>query len=176
MSYCNKSIIECLREIGVDPIATSSTIRGDSYVAEKAIDYTTQEWFQNSYSSTQSEYWMIDFKRIVSLGSYSISTQADTCHWIRKWQALTSIDNINWKVIDTPPEAYPIGGNRIFKSPIRARYFKIESLNGDCGYQFAFRYIFFYGSISQKLPNLITCISKKKTRSIILIFILLNCS
>ena len=175
MQACNKNIIECLRESGINPTATSRTYDSDSENATKAIDYTTTNNFHSS-DKTQTELWMIDFHKDITLGSYAITTNADGCYWIRKWKALISTDNINWKVVDTPPEAYAKGENHTLNPSTKARYFKIESLNGNCGYRIAFKYIYFYGSISKLKSLICTCIHKRSINFNFVRIIVMLCS
>lgn len=147
MYVCSKNIIDCLRDRGINPIATAKTEYSNAHNAIKGIDYTTTNQYESKRDAQSSEWWMIDFKKVIFLGNYSISTPANGCYWIRKWRALASLDNITWLVIDAPPF-------------VNARYFKLETINGSCGYSFAFKYIYFYGLIPE-MKNIFTCNRKR---------------
>ena len=176
MQSCNKNIIECLRENNVNPAATSRTQYSSSLVPSKAIDYSTTTQFESKYESS-SQWWKVDFQQSVTLGSYQITVQGTNCYWIKKWDASVSNDDSSWDVVDIQEEKW--SGEKIFNlsKPVKARYFKIDSLDGECGYRIAIQYIRFYGSLSNpKSKNLCTCKPKKNINSNILRYVILMCS
>ena len=149
MAICNKNIIECLRDKGVSPDATSRQVYSNCK-ASNAIDYSTA----NYESGTSGEqWWKIDFKQTVSIGLYQIFTlfESEACDWIRKWKASIAIADGNWKVVDEPAEGTPQGNVYHLNKSYSARYFKIDNVSPNkCGYKMVFRYIKFFGALNPK--------------------------
>lgn len=161
MSTCNKSIIECLKLSGLSPTATSKT-QYRSLAAQNAIEYDSDSLF-NSGSDGGSQWWMVDFKKEVVIGGYSITVDAQKCDWIKKWKVSVSINNNElWTTVDTPPEGHPKSELRVLNKSYNARYLKIESLDNVCDYKMAFRYIYFYSPSIMKRQIHCTCNYKRK--------------
>ena len=176
MQSCNKNIIECLREANINPVATSRTQYSSTYSTPKAIDYTTTTWYESNDESS-SQWWKIDFQQPVTLDSYRITVAGTGCYWLKKWKASISNDDSSWEDIGTEEDSW--SGEKMINisKPVNARYFKIDSLNGKCGYRIAIRYIKFFGSLSnKKTKNLCTCKRKRGLNLDILRYILLLCS
>ena len=158
MSYmCNKSIIECLRDRKTYPIVDSSN-HYQNNLAINAINYSNNNYFDSSGKSA-SPWWSIDFGEVVTLKSYSIHVEVQGCNWIKKWKASFSLNIDHWSVFDSPPEGHPKGENHTIKKPVKARYFKIESLDGVCNNVMAFKYIYFYEPSLK--PRIFTCRCKR---------------
>ena len=160
MSACSKSIIECLKLSGISPTATSKTQYG-SFDPQYAIDYNSNSYF-NSNSDGGSQWWMVDFKKEVAIGGYSISVNAKSCDWIKKWKVSVSINKDLWTTVDTPPEGHPNGEYRELKKSCIAKYLKIESLDNVCGYVMAFKNIYFYPPSIKQMMVYCTCRNKRK--------------
>lgn len=170
MPICPQSIVECLRNSGIYPKATSKNTFSN-YVPQNAINYSLFDYY-HSGNNGLSQWWMVDFQKIIKLGSYSIYTDYDACDWIKKWRASVSVDNDKWTVVDTPPEKHPHGELHKLNKTVNARYFKLETLDNVCQYVMVFRYIYFYYPSANEY---ITCISKRKinfdiTKIILLIY------
>lgn len=86
------------------------------------------------------------------------------------------MDDVDYKVVDTPSEAYAAGENHTLSSPVKARFFRIDSLNGNCGYEIAFKKIYFFGSITTSKSRGCTCIHKRTINYNLLRFIVMFCS
>ena len=153
MPICDKNIIDCLRDRGVNPTAIESELGYQGSVASpasNAINYSTTANYESGTSAGQ--WWMIDFKQIVNIDTYQIFTYPGmeiNCDWIIKWKVLASLRNSKWRVIDEPAEGHPNGANYTLKQSVNARYLKIENVNpNSCLNKMVFRYINFYGALN----------------------------
>ena len=140
---CTKSIVECLRDKGRNPTAFASN-EFSSCKANYALDYESSEKFYTKTNSMQN--WTVDFTKTITITKYNIKSEK-WCNWINYWRASVSDDNITWKIVDLPPKELPGDKNYTIDKPKSGRYFRIEGLNGDCGYKFAFYYVKFFGSL-----------------------------
>ena len=160
MRKCNKSIVECLRDYKIEPYAEANSFI-EEYPPSNAINYSNSHNFHTGFPTSQV-WWMVDFKTQVSIKSYQFDA-GDYCDWIKYWQISVSDDNITWKVADSPSQQF--AENKIFelKYPAAGRYFRVTSLNGDCGYTMVFRKIRIYGSyfVFNKRPK---CTGLKRYR------------
>ena len=71
MSLCQTHIVECLRNDGIFPSASSKSFYNDIYLPSNAIVYDTANYF-NSATNSDNEWWIIDFKVNVLIENYSI--------------------------------------------------------------------------------------------------------
>ena len=173
-TYCNKNIIECLNIEGIYPNATSKSVY-NNYVAQNAINYKNNILF-NSGNDGKSQWWIVDFSRVIALSGYSISVGAERCNYIKKWKVLVSLNKRNWISVDSPPEGHPSGQIRVLNRSYNARYLKIESIDGVCNYAMAFTKIYFYGLTSKVSSVERTCFYRKKINYAISNIIFLFCS
>ena len=90
------SIVSCLQEQNLSPIAYSSHERPDEPASNSLID--TPDNF-HTVCEIKLQWWAIDFKKIVGVSSYSIASNSN-CHYIRQWHAYTSINNNTWTLVD----------------------------------------------------------------------------
>ena len=161
MSQCTSSIVECLRQKGVEPLATASSERSVNEVAATALVYNTNYYF-HTINDTDL-WWKVDFKQCVSINSYQVQTGA-FCYFIRRWRVLLSNNNKDWTIVHTQEEDnWPQGKIYTLDRTYVARYFKIEKLtDSTCGFKhIAIYYVKFFGSITDK-----KCWAISKKRSI----------
>ena len=175
MSECGTNIVDCLRNKKIEPIAYSSSVRKlkDDY-PQNALNYTVQEPYFHS-GDELGPWWMIDFKRIVTIHTYLLNT-FNYCGHIRKWNVSISNNNRTWKVIDSPPEdGFPINRNYTLNRIYSTRFFKITKNETTACLQksFAFCYIMFFGSIN-KVPFFDICtVCRKGTINHSIFFVIL---
>ena len=143
-------IVECLRANGTEPTATSKSHFG-SHVAAIGLEYSTQRYFC-SRSQNTTQWWIVDFKQVVSITSYQIKAGNIGGRWVSGWTFSVSLDNSSWIVADSPPYQEP--GDTIFKlsKTNYARYVKIEGsaalyTGHNDKTDLAFYYIKFFGSL-----------------------------
>ena len=171
---CTKSIVECLRDKGRNPTAFASNEKSSSLKATYALDYNSNSQFQTETSSQQN--WTVDFTQTITITKYNIKSEK-WCNWIKYWRASVSDDNSTWKIVDSPPQEFPGDKNYTIDIPISGRYFRIEGLNGNCGYPFSFYYVKFFGSLLKlSSQNACTCKKKRTIENNILRIIFLLCS
>ena len=98
---CSTNIVNCLRKKGIEPYAFSSS--GSS--AAKAIDGIASSIF-SSNAENSPQWWAVDFKKLVRINGYKITTDTSTTSGssIYNWTLSVSVDKINWRVINYPPE------------------------------------------------------------------------
>ena len=130
---CDKSIIECLRDLNVQPLAFVNH-QDSTNIASNSIDYSASNYFWSSWDgwSNNYEHWLcIDFKQNVLIEKYQIkgSTKCDN---IYSWTAYASNDNITYEVIDYISNEHPNGKNYTLGAPKTMRYFKIIGMNTSC--------------------------------------------
>ena len=69
---CTKSIIECLRVKGVNPIAFASDEYSSSEKAPEALNYESNSHFYTKTNSMQQ--WAVDFTQQVTVEKYNIKS------------------------------------------------------------------------------------------------------
>ena len=145
MTQACDNIVDCIRNTGVEPEASSSTYDGNNQHPKYALIYNGNNQFHTSYSTTP-QWWMVDFKRTVSIYSYLIQT-GDWCWFIYSWNASVSMNNKTWTKVDTKT-GYPLGNTFTLSKAYNARYFKIEGSTQQCASDhstFAFTFVKFFG-------------------------------
>ena len=117
-------IVECLRSKGTEPIATASNYRQDTEAPNVALIYNTANHFNTPFEN-KAQWWMVDFKQVVSIKSYFIKAGTDQ-DWISRWFFYVSIDKLKWQIVDAPEEGHP--NDRTFKlyTRVNARYVRIN--------------------------------------------------
>ena len=160
MNNCKKGIVECLRDSGIEPIASSKSVYNNNYPPSLAITSTISASYYFHSSNGSPQWWMVDFTTIVGIGSYSIVTDGVGCDWIKKWKASVATNDDDWKEVDMQPEAYPRGELYVLNKTYKARYFKLETFENVCSYYMAFRRVNFYGYTNAK--NIICKSSNRK--------------
>ena len=176
MKICDKNIIECLRDRGVNPVATARetglNLQSVKCPASNAIDYSTTTNYESGTSGEQ--WWMVDFGQIVNIDAYQIFT-GNVCDYIYKWNATASFDNSKWTIVDEPAEGHPNNANYTLKKNVNLRYFKINNVSPNkCKYKMVFTYIKFYGSLGPL--QILTYMQKHEISHNIMILISLICS
>ena len=174
MSQCKSSIVECLRQKGVEPLATASSERSSNEAASTALVYNTNYYFHTNYDG--SYWWKVDFKQYVSINTYQIQTDA-VCAFVRKWRILLSNNDKDWSIVHTPKEEenWPQGKNYTLSKTYVTRYFKIEKLADNQGCtNIAFYYIKFFGSTAGKKDR--TFYKSRSIEHYIFRLIFINCS
>ena len=63
MSTCSASIVECLREKGIEPTAFASSELRSSYKASNALEFSTSNDFRTKIEN-KPQYWAVDFKKL----------------------------------------------------------------------------------------------------------------
>ena len=171
---CTKSIVECLRDKGINPTAFASNEASSSDKATNALDYESNSEFCTFQSSMH--HWTVDFTQTITVSKYNIKAE-DGCQRINLWRASVSNDNSTWKIIDSPSQGFPIDKNYTIEKPISGRYFRIEGLYGECRYAFAFRHVKFFGSLSRmSSKNACTCIKERTIDNNVFRIVFLLCS
>ena len=123
MNASCEHIIECLRLIGDEPTAHSSSYytnpiySKDSYFPERALEYNSSLYF---YLSGLNAWWHVDFKTRVMIKSYYIKSACQDS-WIYNWKTQVSDDKRTWKNVDDQNEK--CGGNFTLSRPFFGRYF-----------------------------------------------------
>ena len=156
---CSKSIIECLRDKNIQPIAFAN-VEKPGYIAPNAIDYTSNNYF---YSGCCDDYyWAVDFKHNITLEKYQIKDPESDANYIYSWNAYASYDNVTYDIIDTVSRERPQGKNYSIDVPKTLRYFKIFGRNVNDARSFSFEYIKFYGATIIKKTKLCQCTCNSK--------------
>ena len=165
-------IVECLQSKGIEPEASASSYMSN-YAPSNALVYNTQNHFNTESKNTQ-QWWMVDFKQVVSIKSYSIKAGNDQ-DWISRWFFYVSKDKKTWQVVDAPEEGHP--NDRTFKlyTRVNARYVRINGSSPLSSYadktSFAMYYVKFFGS-THSVFNL--CTRKQRSKNLNLMMIAVN--
>ena len=172
---CTKSIVECLRDKGLSPTAFASNEYSSSYKANNALNYENSTEF---YTCTDSmQHWTVDFTQTITITKYNIKSYGSECDRIKYWRASVSDNNSTWKIVDSPPQEFVVDKNFTIDNPISGRYFRIEGLNGECSYRFAFIYVKFFGSLLKlQSKNVCTCKKKRNIDNNVFRIIFILCS
>lgn len=163
MTVCSSSIVECLREKGIQPTATASSKLGDSFKASNALDFSTDNSFYTGFKNSP-QYLTIDFKRIVIIDSYQIEAPNDS-DLFKKWVVSTSLDNKTWIMGTSLNTGFPGDTKYPLNEARAARYAKLDAgSTGNDQTFFRIYYIKFFGSLTGKVPmNGMNTIRRKKT-------------
>ena len=153
MSLCQTHIVECLRNDGIFPSASSKSFYSDNYLPSNALVYDTANYF-NSADNSDNEWWIVDFKVNVLIENYSIMAGSGG-GFIYNWDSEISTNNQTWVKVDEKRNT--ICSDQIFTlgEPVTCRYFKItgrgNSINNSP--KIAYYYVKFYGSINPPTPS-----------------------
>ena len=169
---CSKSIVECLRDKGIYPVAFASN-EETTNKATNALDYEINSMFY-TYTSVPQK-WTVDFTQTVTILKYNTKSYK-SCNYIKKWNTYISEDNLNWKIIDSPTAGFVDNNNFTLANQATGRFFKIEGLYDECGYSFAFHHVKFFGTLMKNKAIKCTCIMKRSVNYNILRFVILLCS
>ena len=172
---CSTNIVDCLRKKGTEPYAFASSEESSSSVAANAIDGTTSKSFF-SKPENSPQWWAVDFKRLVSINGYKVTTDTTTTTGsaIYNWTLSVSFNKRNWRVINYPP-----GGSRnkviSLGNSFIGRYARIDgnSLWKTDKTKIAIFEIEFYGSHIARMKVNTCAVSRKKIISIYLIILLI---
>ena len=173
---CASSIVECLREKNIEPLAFAYSPFSSSYLPKNALYYTASNHY-SSVRENKQQWWSVDFTKIISFHSYSIKTEASGCSWITKWTLLVSKNNRTWTPVDSPPLGVP--GDKIFplNKTVNARFVRLDGSSIGCGSiqnaAFAFYYIKFFGSTMPIKEANGSCRSKNKINTNLLRMIIM---
>ena len=156
---CSKSIVECLREKGINPRAYSNGEYDDNYLPKFALVYDKEKWFHTKKDGNYY-FWYVDFIKPVVIESYQMITDPG-CNWITKWKASVSFNAKNWKEIDSKElSTPPVEKNYSLNHAVNARYFKIDGSSHLCPQNpesFALNYVKFFGLYDLICGNVCTC-------------------
>lgn len=151
MSTCSSSIVECLREIGIEPTTFASSEYSNSERASYALEYSTSNNFATKREN-KPQYWAIDFKRIVTINSYQIKTQ-NLAEAFRKWKISTSFDNKTWTLATPINNGFPGDIKYQLNKAYSARYARVDAgCIADDQTFFWMYYIKFFGSLEGSKP------------------------
>ena len=172
---CSTNIVDCLRKTGIEPYAFASSELSSSYVAANVIDGTTSKKFISKQENSP-QWWAVDFKRLVSINGYKVTTDTTTTTGsaIYNWTLSVSFNKRNWRVINYPP-----GGSRnkviSLGNSFVGRYARIDgnSLFSTDKTKIAIIEIEFYGSHMAKMNTSICAKSRKKIINLYLIILLI---
>lgn len=175
---CGTHIVECLRNIKIEPFAFASSEYSSEYPASYGIDYKSTQ-FCTKYEN-RPQWWAVDLKKIVSINSYQINAESKN-NWISGWNLSISLNNRTWILADAPAYQYP--GNKIFKlnKTMNARFIRI---NGGCPLapsrypdktHLAFYYIKFFGSLSHIPFATFGAYAKQNSYFLLIIFLVHSC-
>lgn len=155
------NIVDCLRSKGIEPEASASSEYDSNQLAKFALVYNSDKQFHTLFSTTP-QWWMVDFKRTVSINRYLIQTQ-NWCFFMYSWNASVSMNNKTWTKVDSQT-GYPLGKTFPLSKVYNARYFKVEGSTPQCERDrssFAFTFIKFFVFPVACHPNPHTCASKR---------------
>ena len=122
MTRLSGEIVGYLRGMGIEPEATSSSSADNNQLPKYALIYDSNNQFHTAYTALE-QWWMVDFKRPVSIKSYLIQT-GDWCHFVYSWKSYVSLDKRNWTIVDQQA-GYPLGKTFALSNVYKARYFKV---------------------------------------------------
>ena len=175
---CSTHIVQCLKDknISADAFASSEY---STRPAKNGIDYTTSNDFC-SLINGKSNWWAVDFHKIVAIDSYQI-TSPSSYNFISGWTLSVSFDNKSWELVDAPPYQFPGTKTFTLEKIAKGRFAKIIGgaplcTTGDDRRVLAFYYVKFFGSINPAHTNkcIKTCVFKKTIdKSVALLIILL---
>ena len=170
MPTCRSDIVDCLKQQGLTPTATSHSVHSN-HVAQNALTTTRDTRYHSSNNGNQ--YWYVDFKKQVYLDAYQVNSDTG-CNWIYKWDVYCANSTSNWTLINSPEAGHPVGKMYILPQRIRTQYFKLAT-SSHCSYYMAFYYIRFFGSIQTNANKYIkiTCLRRRSTNTKITVLILL---
>ena len=176
---CNTHIVECLRNINVEPEAFSSKDINDEVNASIALIYNTGSCFYSA-EEDKPQWWAVDFKRIISISGYSIHSGGSATNngWIYNWTFSTSIDNKTYKVVHGPAQNLNSEKTYMFSNFVNARYIRIDgnSLWGSDRTTFAFHYVKIFGILKAINMKKYSCKARKYLNIDIIRMILVLCS
>ena len=164
---CSTHIVECLRNENVEPEAFASSIIDNTNNASNALIYDSNTYY---YSAGQKkpQWWSVNFKRKVSITSYTIQSfrqsGTDTAA-IYNWTLSVSFDFSRWKVIHGPTESYDIVKSYTLDKPVNALFARIDgnSLYSPDPTYISFYYVKFFGSLKYGLNmDAISCKRKRE--------------
>ena len=125
---CNSHLIGCIRESGLNPSASASSMQINStnfHSAQYGIEYNDLP--SNHYVHTKNinteEWWSVDFQTVVNLKGYEITSES-RCVWIYSWRIELSIDGNNWFKAGNEYNEYPKSIYE-FNNSYYIKYFKI---------------------------------------------------
>ena len=170
---CTKSnIIDCLRSIGIEPSTSTNEIYPDpKRYPENVIDYNIDiddAYFQ-ALTDSPRQWWLIDFKRIVFLHSYTLIANSG-CNFVTEWQLDVSFDKKKWEKIHNHSNSFSTNQEIQFQDFYEIRYARLTGSTPLCNGEdklprlFAFQKIYFYGSVALYLP---TCKTHSKFLSLL---------
>ena len=172
------NIVECLRNKGIEPTASASSISQNGENASKALLYENQTQFSTNYEKAP-QYWKIYFKQPVSIKKYQISTAATTqdSSALYNWTFSLSTDNKTWFCVHGPVQSSSRLKEHTFRRPYNALYAQIEgnslwSYDQTC---FRFHYVNFIGSLID-VNSIRSCRVQRKTSFNPIILTLILCS
>lgn len=99
---CIKSIVECLQDKGIFPDAYAKSEYGSSYKPSIALIYNENNYYLSKYDNTD-QWYIIDFKQIISITGYQVQTYSYGRGWMTVWNLSVSFDNKTWRIVDSPP-------------------------------------------------------------------------
>ena len=147
---CSTNIVDCLKSKGYKPEASASSTLSAEYIPSNALDYVKDNSF-TSQSRGIIQWWMVDFKRKISMTSYQLKALGPSSpySWVNYWSLIVSSDNKTWIVVDK--QSGSAAGTRItiFKRPMNARFARIEgtSIFSEDQTRIRFNYVKFFGSL-----------------------------
>ena len=160
---CNSNIVTCLRnDWGIFPTVTSSNTYtlSEKLYPINGIDYDkdTSSYYVHIQSSSEYNWWMVDYKKIVYINKFRIWSHS-VCYWVNEWTIEGSLNNITWNSINSS-KSYPDNNNITTDAIHVLRYAQITGRAGsECDKRsiLAFLRIYFYGAIP---PNGQTCLHR----------------
>ena len=162
---CSTHIVYCLRQEGIQPVASASSQFSSSISASNALECDNNNAF-DSASQKSPQWWKVDFKKRVSISSYEISTNTPASNDVSlyNWTLSVSDDDKNWRVIHGPTQSYSTLKSCTLNKPVNALYARIDgnSLYSKDNTEIWIRYVKFIGTLNPKnSKNACTCKHKR---------------
>ena len=174
MLTCSTDIVTCLRNENVEPYTTASVLNSDSTKLPYTVfayDLDQNQYYLHTSPSegSQKGWFFSDLKKAVYLNSYKL-TEDSGCSWASEWTFYVSLDNNEWKVIDTKSD-YSYNAKFQLQNVYLARYINITGSAIKCSTStFAIMRLYLYGAFPLKAS---ACNHKNQIVQILLIFVLI---
>ena len=138
---------------------TSSMTRQTGSTDNVLIDDDNSYFLSSSQPSQQ--WWQISFSKIVEINSYTIRTKPSMGARPMSWEALASMDDVNWEVVSVVSK--DAGGNtEVFPTSykVNCKHFRIvqkQNSNKDSNYYLKFTFFDCFGKLGKNVSRRVQC-------------------
>ena len=153
------SIIKNAESLGIT--CTTSSMRLSAGNSENVLIDDDISYYK-SYATPSQQWWQVSFSKFVEISSYTIRTGLDWDHRPLSWEALASIDGVNWDIVSVISK--DAGGNKEYfptSYKVNCKHFRIvlkaNSYNSD-GYRLMFTFFDCFGKLGKNVSKRVQCL------------------